>query len=295
MIDTKTSTPKTNRSRVNNQVVTTTAELSLTPILATISASKNIVTNLQALTLQTFPVNQTQSTLIEDVYKLSPGALIELFELDATMIKDTSDNFGTIYRFHSGKNELNTDITWQGNVYSAFPIEAEGFKLTSEGLLPKPKIKIANIDGAIAALNRSFSDLVGAKLSRKRTLIKYLDSINFASGNPLEDTSQYFPDDIYYVNRKVTENRVFIEYELASPMDVEGVKLPRRQIIQNVCPWVYRESECGYAGSSYWDVNDNVVLLITLDVCSKKIGACKLRFGEDSTLPYGGFPGAGLF
>lgn len=254
-----------------------------------------ITTNTVELRLHTYPVNQTAQSILADTYSLSPGTLIELFELDATGLVDSAGSPGSIYRFHAGTNEFNLDLKWQGDTYSAFPIEASGFEMTTAGQLPKPKIKVANIDSAVAALNRSYSDLVGAKLSRKRTMIKYLDAINFTAGNSLADPTQYFPDDIYYVNRKVSENRVFVEYELASMIDVEGVKLPRRQIIQNVCPWQYRGSECGYTGSSYWDANNSIVFLLAQDVCGKKITSCKLRFGEYAELPYGGFPGAGLF
>lgn len=272
--------------------------LSLEPLTANIGGDVNVTTSANALTLATYPTyfgTAQPTSLIEDIYTLSPGTLIELFELDATVITDDNGDAGSLFRFHAGTNELNTNIEWQGNTYTAFPIEADGFQVTTGGQLPKPKIKVANIDGAIGALNRSYSDLIGAKLSRKRTLVKYLDTTNFSAGNPLADASQFFPDDIFYVNRKISENRVFIEYELASVIDVEGVKLPRRQIIQNVCAWRYRSDECSYVGSNYWDINGNVVFTLAQDVCGKKISSCKLRFGEDSVLPFGGFPGAGLF
>lgn len=256
----------------------------------------NITTNPKTLILSTYAVNQGPQDISWDAYQLSPGTIIELFVVDLTQIQDTNGNPGSIYYFHSGKNQLNSDVWWQGQVYSAFPVEAEGFDLSTTGKLPKPKMKIANIDGSIGALNRSFSDMVGAKVTRKRTLVKYLDAVNFPGGiNDLADPSQSFPDEIYYVNRKENENRVFAEYELASPMDVENVRLPRRQIIANMCPWVYKGAECGYAGSSYFTANDISTGNPNLDVCGKKLNSCKLRFGEFAELPFGGFPGAGLF
>jgi lambda family phage minor tail protein L len=44
---------------------------------------------------------------------------------------------------------------------------------------------VANVTGSIAALILSYQDLVGAKITRKRTLVKYLDGVNFASGSNL--------------------------------------------------------------------------------------------------------------
>lgn len=228
--------------------------------------------------------------ILDDMYKLSPGALVELFEVDATALGDT------IYRFHSGKNELKNDVVWQTNTYVAYPIEASGFEITAGGTFPKPTMKVANITGSITALNKLLNDLVGVKVSRKRTLVKYLDAVNFTGGtNPDADPNQYLPDDVYYVNRKISENRIFAEYELVSAIDLENVKLPRRQYIQNTCLWGYRSSECTYAGSNYWDANDNPVASPASDVCGKKVSSCKLRFGENAVLPFGGFPGVGLF
>ena len=83
-------------------------------------------------------------------------------------------------------------------------------------------------------------------------------------------------------------------FELASKFDLAGQKLPKRQIVANVCQWVYRSSECSYTGSSYFDVNGNSVTTLAQDACGKRVGSCKLRFGANGELPFGSFPGAGL-
>ena len=85
-----------------------------------------------------------------------------------------------------------------------------------------------------------------------------------------------------------------VEFELAASFDLEGVTLPRRQIVQNVCPWRYRGSECGYTGTAYLDANDQAVASSSLDVCGKRLSSCKARFGQNAELPFGGFPAAGL-
>ncbi len=246
--------------------------------------------------------------LIQDIYTLSPGTIIELYEVDTTGI----DSPGTVYRFHDGMNEFKTDVYWKGsapdNKYSAFPVEVTGFSESTQGSLPKPMLKIANVDGIIGSLNRSLNDMVGAKVTRIRTLAKYLDAVNFTDGNALADPTQSFPDDVFYINRRVSENRVFVEYELVSIFDLEGIKLPRRQIIQNVCTWKYKGISlgdsygCPYAGADVADAQDRLTTDVNYagaDVCGKKISSCKLRFpavsGVQPTLPYGGFPGAGLF
>ncbi len=224
-----------------------------------------------------------------DVQKLNPGAIVEMFELDATALG------GDILRWHSGVNVLGNDLVWDGNTYSRFPVEASGFERSGKGTLPRPKVKVANISGLIGAMARSLDDLMGAKVTRRRTFVKYLDAVNFAGGvNPQADPNCAFPEEIWFVDRKANENGVFIEFELSAAFDVRGVKLPRRQCIQNTCTWLYRGAECGYAGGAVADKNDAPTTDLAQDQCGKRLASCKLRFGAYAELPFGAFPGVGL-
>jgi lambda family phage minor tail protein L len=232
----------------------------------------------------------TSSAIHAEIQKLAPSAVIELFVLDLSLFGQ-----GMVY-FHAGTNALQQRVVWQGKAYDAFPIQVEGFEFNGNGQIPRPKLKVANVTGAITALVLTYQDLVGAKISRKRTLAKYLDAVNFPGGvNPTADPSAEFADDIYCIDRKSRETRDVIEFELAASFDLEGVNLPRRQIVQNVCPWRYRSSECGYTGTSYFDANDQRVTANSQDICGKRLSSCQARFGQTSELPFGGFPAAGLF
>ncbi len=225
-----------------------------------------------------------------EIQKLAPSAVIELFVLDLSLFSQ-----GSVY-FHAGTNSLQQRVTWQGKTYEAFPIQVEGVEFNGNGQIPRPKLKVANVTGAITAMVLIYQDLVGAKITRKRTLAKYLDAVNFPGGvNPTADLTAEFADDIYYIDRKSRETRDVIEFELAASFDLEGVNLPRRQIVQNVCPWRYRSSECGYTGTSYFDANDQFVASSTQDICGKRLSSCQARFGQNAELPFGGFPAAGLF
>jgi lambda family phage minor tail protein L len=223
-----------------------------------------------------------------DIQKLEPGAIIELFEVDLTPFG------GDLLRFHAGTNQLTQDIVWQGETYVAFPIRATGFEFSGQGQSPRPKMLVSNVFGSITALVLQYDDIVGAKVSRKRTLSKYLDAVNFPGGvNLTADPTAEFPTDVFYVDRKATESNDFVEFELAPAMDVTGVMLPRRQIVQNICPWKYRGAECGYTGTAYFNTSDQPTSQAN-DACGKRLTSCKLRFGEFAELPYGGFPAAGL-
>lgn len=227
--------------------------------------------------------------IASELQKLAPNAIIELFQLDATTFG------GDIYYFHAGTNELTQAVTWQGQEYQPYPVQITGFEFNAGGQLPRPKLVVSNLSGIITALVLAYDDLLGAKIIRKRTMLKYLDAVNFdGSINPDADPTAEFPDDIYFIDRKSNENKLLVEFELAASFDVQGVKLPRRQIIQNICPWKYRGAECGYAGTNYFDTNDDPVATLAQDVCGKRISSCEARFGANSEIPFGGFPAAAL-
>jgi lambda family phage minor tail protein L len=222
----------------------------------------------------------------EDIQKLEPGILVELFEVYVGV---------DVFRFHSGLNQIGGDVVFDGNTYIRFPIDADGFEWKGSGTLARPKLRVANVTGLVGALVRENNDLVGCKVVRRRTFAKYLDAVNFPGGvNPTADPSASLPDEVYFIDRKSAENSVVVEFELAAAMDVHGVRLPRRQVIQNVCTWRYRSAECGYAGGAVADINDQATTSLAADQCGKRLASCKLRFGDYAELPFGGFPAAGL-
>lgn len=238
----------------------------------------------------------------KELASLYPSAVIELFE-----VKTSTRLHGAceIYRFHAGVNAkaVSGHLVWAGNTYYAWPVEAEGFEVSAGGSLPRPKIRIANVEGTITTLLLellafgSTADLAGAEVRRIRTLARFLDAVNFdGNTNPfgIPDPESSLPDDIYYIDRKSAETKEFVEFELAAVFDLAGVKIPKRQVLNNICQWIYRGEECGYAGASYFDENDNPVDIEAKDVCGKRLTSCEARFGTGE-LPYGGYPGVGQY
>lgn len=106
-----------------------------------------------------------------DIQTLEPGQLVELFDLDATAIG------GEVLRFH-GHTQVGS-IYWQGNEYSPWAIQAEGFARNGQGQQPTPRLSVGNVNGFVSALCLYLQDMVGAKLTRHRTLGRYLDAVNF--------------------------------------------------------------------------------------------------------------------
>lgn len=226
-------------------------------------------------------------SILGELQRQNGGAWVELFEVDSTA------QGGGIVRFHAGTNGLRNSVVWQGNTYEPFPIQATGFEVSGQQM-PRPKLAVANVSGVITALLAT-SELLGAKVIRRRTMVKYLDAANFPGGtNPTADPNAHLPDEIYYIAQKTQENHAIVEFELGSPIDLQGVTIPRRQIVANLCLWRYRGDGCGYAGGPVADENDIPTSVLANDKCSKRLSGCKLRFGDNNELPYGGFPAAGL-
>lgn len=412
-----------------------------------------------------------------DAQQLEPGGRVTVYELDAS-------SFGADQLFFH--QHLQTGVIWwQGQEYGAWPIEATGFARTSDQP-PNPRLRVSNIDGRIGALCLMYDDMVGARIIRRQTLVKYLDAANFpplrnlvANSNkpalapwvtqnanvtagplqsvdgitfanpavvasngaqfhrrntflrgsprmavgqtvtvtayfiygssnagrlhftnqtaggakdsniqfsrgsmtpvasvggagtlsvlefrdlgggtfkivasitfldagtgtpsfgvgpnsatvganitllgmqvedgsagssfqitttspdydrqPTADPNEHFLDEIWFIERKVSEDFETVEFELATAIDLNGEQLPGRQIIAGTCGWLirggYRGPYCTYNGSAYFDINDNPVADPARDVCAGLVRSCKKRFGENNPLPYGGFPAAGL-
>lgn len=214
-----------------------------------------------------------------ELQKIAPSAIIELSQLELTVkLHGVSET----HYFHAGTNSASGDIVWAGQAYQAWPIEATEFEYNGTGSLPRPKLVVANTLGTITALIETLPDgLEGAKVTRRRTLARYIDGVNFPGGvNPYGTPStDEFPPEIYYIDRKVTENRDLIEFELAAGFDLAGVR-PGRQCVSNVCQWEYRGLQCGYTGNAYFNFNDEPVTTLSQDQCGKRLRSCELRFAQ---------------
>ena len=166
--------------------------------------------------------------------------------------KNTNAANPTVYLFHAGNNmKDSTDIIWQGNTYTRMPCKAEGFKYTGKGKLPRPIISFSNLLGTITAIIQltnnatilPFTDLAGAKVTRRRTLARFLDEENFPSNvNPYKvgsvDPTAEMPQEIYFIDRKVVENRDIVQFELVSTFDLIGIAAPKKLVTREDFPGV---------------------------------------------------------
>ena len=195
------------------------------------------------MTIDTAPV-------FSDIQKVNPSSIIELFKLELkeglNYETGNPDNVITTYRFHAGSNlDAYGDIVWNSETYQRFPVEASGFAF-QRGQLPRPTITISNMGTpsmslALLAANRftAGNDLTGAKVTRIRTMARFVDAANFSGAiNPFgtPDPDAEFPREVYYIDRKSAENRQVVQFELAAIFDMAGIRAPKRQCTRDVFP-----------------------------------------------------------
>lgn len=248
------------------------------------------------------------------------SGLIELF------IAENGDFPESLY-LHNG----NKVRTFQGKAYQPFSLEATGYEFSTQGVLPRPHITVTKVDETITAAMLASDDLIGTKITRKRTFYEFLDD------QPGADPDAEYEPDVYYIDSVISDTPETVEFELTSPLDNENVLLPRRQLKSNACGWDYRGPDCGYTGAPVTDENGNVLTATTdrgaydsgttyasgdyaytmadgirlywvslvngngaplsdnaawaMDVCLKKLSDCKAHFGANNPLSFEGFPG----
>lgn len=237
------------------------------------------------------PKDQAKSSiksLARELGNLDPSTLLSFFEIDlssvvgsisSSLIKDYAevnpslpnfeDSKDNILRFHNNIRVFNSYIFWQGKTFFPAPIQAEGYEISSRGILPTPRLSMSSqsdqeteILSLIRRSIRKYGDIVGAKVTRIRTYAKFLDKNNFADIAKYDGTDGsylsafpegYEPDpyaelprDIFFIERKASESKTAIVYELSSSLDVEGIKLPRRTVQSKKCGFAYRGCGCFY-------------------------------------------------
>ena len=216
--------------------------------------------------------------MFEELLKSSPFAIIELFELHLDQEIHGSNE---VIRFFNGVvvQTQTGEIIYKGRSYTAIPVQAEGFEYTAgQTGFPRPTLRVGNLFSVVSALvvnvkETTFgNDLTGAKVVRIRTLSRFLDGVNFDNDtNPYGTPSgEQMPQEVYFVNRKIVENRDVVEFELAAKLDLENIKAPKRQCLANVCQWEYKGGTDGTRDGCTWrpgtthdarfyDENDNLL------------------------------------
>ena len=205
-----------------------------------------------------------------ELNKLNPSSIIELFELELTIGLHIAENnplgLPTVYRFHAGANINNFgEIRYQQQFYQRVAVEASGFQKQSKGTISRPVIIFSNLGNILQNPSTDLTitmsdflnlvnqvtphnDLIGAKITRKMPLASSLDDANFTNGiNPFKTDpnisttnglSDRLRDEIYQIDRKASETRQSVQFDLTAAHDLENTLIPRRVVTRELFPAV---------------------------------------------------------
>ncbi len=223
-------------------------------------------------------------SLNKDIHTLSPSAWIDLFSVDLNAI-----GIGQVYYFYAGADANSQPVTYQGNTYTPWPLQITGIDKRGTGSSPRPSIELSNANRFITDLCAQYQDMVGATVRRRRTLANYVTN-NIAE----------YADDYYLIEQRVNESIETVKFDLSSPLDFLDKQLPGMIAIATGCPHRYKSTQggsgCSWPGTNpalWFDRFGASVSSASLDVCGKRLTDCKLRFGANNPLDYGGNPGLG--
>ena len=223
----------------------------------------------------------------EDGQRLDVGTIVSMFTVEHTD--------GTVFRFVPGSKD-GLVVRYQGHEYLPLPIELTGLTADGAGPAARPSMKISGVNSVHTSTLLGFDNLRGAKVTRLRTLERWLDD------SPTADPLRHWPVDIFRVESLASRTKTEIAWVLASPLDFDRKRLPGRQVLRDICSWQYRRwtgeawdytnATCPYTGDQYFDNSDGVAGAPAQDVCSRRLSGCRARYGN-APIPFGGFAGVG--
>jgi lambda family phage minor tail protein L len=186
-----------------------------------------------------------KNKVAKSLLDLQPTAVLELFRVFPDRI-----NKPTLFLGFHGGTLYDKSLVWQGVQYLPLAIETDGFDILADGQLARPKVKVTNKNNIITNFLQNYKDFVNAKLVRKRVSVKFLDDENFDGGNPfgVADPKAELTNQEWIVGRKISESKLFVEFELNSPLDLESFSINSRGVVSKFCYWQYRGEGCRYEG-----------------------------------------------
>jgi len=234
-------------------------------------------------------MGEGQDKIARSLLNLEPTAILDLF----LVYPDYNGQPDEVFAIHNG-SLFKKGVIWQGVTYMPIGLEMDGFEINADGRINRPKIKVSNNQYFVTSLLKKYNNFQSARIVKKRTLVKYLDDDNFDGGNPFgqSDASAELSSQEYIVAQKTQENKVFVEFELTSPLDLDNFQLNHRRIMGKYCYWSYRGLGCRYEGppihrengKNFQDLDGNPV---SLDVDSFVYGDKNDEYSEDKQYEQG--------
>lgn len=192
------------------------------------------------------------SDVVADINKLNVDSdIVELYMLQV--------GSGYVYftPYHTSIVFRDYESPYAERTYVSLPLNFTGFEHKSDGAYARPRVTFANVLQTFENSIVSNDDLIGNKIIRRKTLLKYTGT--GGSGTPTE-----FPKQVFLIDRIEAANAQLVTFELSTPFDLAGVRVPNRYAIPNTCAWRYQGASTISAvsngvGGCTWSNNNNGV------------------------------------
>ena len=138
--------------------------------------------------------------------------------------------------------------------YLPMPMLIDGLEVSADGAPSRPTLTIANIGALFTSQLGNFKhdDLVGQRIIRRQTFEKYLYGQSGDASPPIELRTQE-----YIIDRIASETAISVTFEVATPFDLEGIKLPRRVVVGKYCSWQYQGHDKLNTGGCTWNADNS--------------------------------------
>lgn len=155
------------------------------------------------------------------------------------------------------------NITWNSEIWSAFPFEIDQIGEAKNGEASHIQIKVSNISRAVQAFIEEYDGGVDADVIIRVVHSKHLNEVL-----PLLRL------DTKVINTSADSH--FVSFTLGS-IRIWNLRFPRNKIMKNYCRWRFKSSQCGYVGPE--------------NLCNKTLSQCRVY---NNSPRFGGFPGVGI-
>jgi lambda family phage minor tail protein L len=155
-----------------------------------------------------------------------------------------------------------SDITYDGVTYTAFPFQIDDLAESRPGEQPRVSIMVGNVSRVMESyIVQADKGGVGATVRVRLVHTEQLDDDPWA--------------DYTFIATKVRATAQWAIFELGAPQ-IWRKRVPSGRVLQDFCRWKYKSTQCGYTG--------------TLATCDKTFADCDTHNNTDR---FGGFPAVG--
>ena len=152
------------------------------------------------------------------------------------------------------------DITWNGNLYKAFPFDLGDITENTDGSDPNVQLRVDNVSQALQYVVEENAGANGTEVVIRVVNTKALDNTEAA----LEE---------HFVVTKTNVDKQYITFTLGTEYS-SRTRRPKERYMKNNCPFQYKSVRCGATSSQ--------------TSCNHTLADCRLRNNSER---FGGFQG----